>query len=66
MRVSVILSPFCDELEHLLQLVFNVSVLEYSATILRTPYDVIITYPCCMVEMIESSIHIRILYVLSC
>ena len=50
--------PLCNELEHSLEMVFNVSVSQYFSTVFGTPYEVVITHPRCMIKLIESSVHL--------
>lgn len=49
--------PLCNVLEHALELLFNEFVLQYLATVLWTPHDVVVADPRTVGELVESSAH---------
>jgi len=53
----VTLFPLCNVFELSFQFLFNVCVPEYRSAILWTPHYVVVTYPCGVGLLIESTVH---------
>lgn len=55
--VDVQFFPLCDVLEHSLQFLFDVCILQYRTTVLGTPDHVVVTDPRAVGLLVETSIH---------
>jgi hypothetical protein len=56
-RMNVTVFPLCNVFELSFQFLFNVSVLEYRTSVLRTPHDVVVTDPRDVRLGVQSSVH---------